>query len=149
MRISHPAPLVRGAVLLAMAAAALALAADRPTYSASEGRHTYETFCTNCHGDDGKGDGYMAPELRTRPADLTLLSAHHDGVFPEDEVRRAIAGRTPIRAHGRQEMPIWGDIFLWPGGDTPARRAEVEARIGELVEYLRTLQVSSPQPPGD
>jgi hypothetical protein len=37
-------------------------------------------------------------------------------------------------------MPLWGDIFLWPEGDSPERRAHVERKIGELVEHLRTIQ---------
>ncbi|HKB94715.1 MAG TPA: cytochrome c [Gaiellaceae bacterium] len=148
MRSDHWLPVVSGALLLA-AFGALAAADERPTYSAAEGRHTFETFCTNCHGSDGRGDGYMVSELKTRPADLTRLAEHHGGVFPEDEVRRAIDGRTEIRAHGRRDMPVWGDIFVWPEHESAERRAEVEQRIGELVAYVRTLQAPVQAPPGD
>jgi eukaryotic-like serine/threonine-protein kinase len=44
------------------------------------------------------------------------------------------------QSNGRREMPLWGDIFLWPEGDSPERRQHVARKIGELVEHLRTIQ---------
>jgi len=128
------------AVCLLVASASVL--ADEVVYSVSEGQHTYSTFCQNCHGVDGKGDGYMADQLKTHPTDLTRLAEHNGGVFPAEEVRRVIDGREEIRSHGQRDMPIWGDVFLWPERESPERRAYVDQKIGELVEYLRTLQTS-------
>lgn len=138
------APLaVAAGVALALAiAAAGARAADEepPAYSALAGSITYRTYCSNCHGSEGRGDGYIAETLRVVPTDLTQLAAKNGGEFPADRVRATIDGRTEVRSHGRREMPLWGDIFLWPEGDSPERRQHVARKIGELVEHLRTIQ---------
>jgi mono/diheme cytochrome c family protein len=130
--------LVVGALTLALAGG---VAADeKPAYSAAAGAVTYRIYCANCHGSDGRGEGYIAPTLRVKPTDLTRLAAANDGVYPEERVRQAIDGRTEVRAHGSREMPIWGDIFLWPETDSPERREHVVRKIGELVAHLRTIQ---------
>jgi len=35
------------------------------------GKVTYETYCVECHGSQGMGDGPFGPELKPAPADLT------------------------------------------------------------------------------
>jgi mono/diheme cytochrome c family protein len=39
--------------------------------SIAAGRKLYEEHCSECHGDEGKGDGMMGEDLDTPPADLT------------------------------------------------------------------------------
>jgi len=137
-------------VLAAAGAVGLLLVAGRaradeqPAYSALNGSVTYRTYCSNCHGAEGRGDGYLADALRRAPADLTGIAARNGGVFPAERVRRFIDGREEVKTHGRREMPIWGDIFLWPEGDTEERREHVERKIGELVEHLRSIQEPAP-----
>jgi len=128
------------AALAVLASAAGSRAADEPAYSAAAGAVTYRTYCANCHGSDGRGEGYIAPMLRVKPTDLTRLAAENGGEYPADRVRAAIDGRTDVRAHGNREMPIWGDVFLWPEEDSPERRLHVVRKIGELVEHLREIQ---------
>ena len=70
------------------------------------GKMTYESSCAACHGRNGKGDGPVSPELRTKPPDLTLLAKKNGGVFPADFLYRIIDGRQTIRAHGNYEMPV-------------------------------------------
>jgi len=114
---------------------------DQPAYSPASGRITYRTYCANCHGDTGLGDGYIADTLNRKPADLTRIAARNGGEYPAERVRATIDGREEVKSHGRREMPLWGDVFLWPEGDSPERRAFVERRIGELVAFLETIQV--------
>lgn len=45
--------------------------ADGPTGNAEEGETVYRTYCLNCHGAKGRGDGPVADSLTPRPADLT------------------------------------------------------------------------------
>jgi mono/diheme cytochrome c family protein len=66
----------------------------------------YESSCAACHGQNGKGDGPVSEELRTRPSDLTLIAKKNGGVFPIDVVYRIIDGRGTLRAHGSYEMPV-------------------------------------------
>jgi mono/diheme cytochrome c family protein len=112
-----------------------------PVDSAFEGAKSYRTYCANCHGPAGAGDGYLADTLAVPPADLTLLAKRNGGVFPAERVAAAIDGRDALREHGRREMPAWGDLLLWPEGDSVALREQVRQRIRELVAHLRTLQV--------
>jgi hypothetical protein len=80
----------------------------------------------------------MAPYLRFRPADLTLIARRHAGRFDAGEVHRIIDGRTPVAGHGGTDMPVWGDAFK----DSVDRYDEkaVKARIRALVDYLKTIQ---------
>jgi mono/diheme cytochrome c family protein len=101
------------------------------------GRDSYELHCASCHGPAGRGDGPVAPALRTHPADLTLLAQRNNGAFPRDRVRDFVTGtgRTPA-AHGTTEMPIWGPMF---------RAFESDARVRERIENLLTYLESKQQ----
>ena len=72
--------------------------------------------------------------------DLTRLTEKNDGTFPAERLTQVIDGRAEVAAHGSREMPVWGDLFLWPEGDSPERRAQVDRKIGELVAYIRAAQ---------
>ena len=49
---------------------------------------------------DAKGNGPVSKELKTRPADLTVLAKNNNGVFPYDTVYQMIDGRnTTIRSY--------------------------------------------------
>lgn len=125
---------------VALVAGAAARGEDEPQYSPFNGKVTFKTYCMNCHGVEGRGDGPLADSLRVPPTDLTRLAADDGGTYPAARVRASIDGTSEVKGHGPREMPVWGDAFLWPEEDTPERRAHVERKIGELVEYLRTIQ---------
>ncbi len=112
--------------------------ADEP--ADTSGAQLYKEFCATCHGVNGHGDGPVAPSLRQRVPDLTLLSKRWGGAFRADEVHRRIDGRSMPRAHGTAEMPIWGWEFYGYNGEDAARRRHVADLIDRLVEYLGTIQ---------
>jgi mono/diheme cytochrome c family protein len=103
------------------------------------GKDSFERYCAACHGTDARGNGALAIELRTPPADLTLLARRNNGEFPREAVRRFIigVGRTPA-AHGTTEMPVWGPMFRVFESD-----ARVRERISNLVSYIERLQQPS------
>jgi mono/diheme cytochrome c family protein len=105
----------------------------------STGSYTYKTYCANCHGGEGRGDGKLASMLTVKPTDLTRIAARNGGKFVADEVRARIDGREVVPPHGSSDMPIWGDAFS-QSDQAGGRPEEVKARIDELVEFLRTLQ---------
>jgi mono/diheme cytochrome c family protein len=139
-RLTDVAPLA----LLASAALGLALAA--PAQQTAEaplmgetGDELFKTYCASCHGRSAKGDGPIAEHLRSRPPDLTLIARRAGGKFDADRVHRIIDGRNPVSGHGGADMPVWGDAFKRSGrGGT---EEAVSARIREIVEHLRSLQV--------
>lgn len=103
------------------------------------GRASYDAYCASCHGPEGKGDGEVAADLATPPANLTQLAAKNNGTFPVDSVYQTIDGRADVEAHGPREMPVWGNIWS-ESGDEPIPQEVVEQRINELVEYIRSIQ---------
>ncbi len=122
--------------LLAILLAAPAAAQDRDL-----GKLAYDSVCSICHGDEGRGDGPLAPALKVQPADLTGLAAANGGVFPAEEVAAAVDGRLAIRGHG-SPMPVWGEIFDLNLAHLPEaeREAEIDRRIRAIVDHLATLQ---------
>ncbi|MCB0717844.1 MAG: c-type cytochrome [Bacteroidetes bacterium] len=101
----------------------------------ANGKLSFERYCVSCHGADAKGDGPVASELVTKPADLTSLSNKYDGVFPSATIYDYIDGRTEVAAHGTRMMPVWGNIWSEHQGEDM-----VDLRIREIVAYLETLQ---------
>ncbi|HYA34958.1 MAG TPA: c-type cytochrome, partial [Candidatus Binataceae bacterium] len=102
----------------------------------------YIRHCADCHGVDGKGKG---PEVQVVPgyttADLTQLSAAHNGEFPREAVYDTIDGRKTVPAHMRKNMPVWGYVFQPDKKElSPEADAQVKRRISALVDYIQTLQ---------
>lgn len=92
-------------------------------YNASEGRSLYRHYCLNCHGEEGKGDGFNAYNLDPRPqsfADSTFQAGHTDA----DLVTAIHSGGASVGLS--TGMPPWG-------------RTLNERQIQNLVAYLRTL----------
>jgi mono/diheme cytochrome c family protein len=107
------------------------------------GQAEYMDSCAVCHGPDGKGNGPMAEELMTRPADLTVLSQKNKGTFPYNRVFAVIDGRYIVPGHGPREMPVWGRKFLEKDAEVygPSGGEIVTTeRIHELAGYLESLQ---------
>ena len=99
------------------------------------GKTQYQSSCGSCHGIGGKGDGPVSKELKTPPADLTVLAKNNNGVFPYDRVYQMIDGRnTSIAAHGTREMPVWGYRF------GPPEAFRFKKRILAVIDYLKTIQ---------
>jgi mono/diheme cytochrome c family protein len=105
------------------------------------GSSIFRTYCAACHGVDAKGDGPLADGLRTRPPDLTLLAKRNGGNYPDEKVHRIIDGRKPVKGHGGADMPIWGDAFR--SSHEGYSEEKVKERIGLVVEYLKTIQVTT------
>ena len=114
----------------------------------------YQSKCASCHGIDAKGDGPIADQLKTPPADLTQLAKTNGGEFPLGAVYEKIDGRREVKAHGPREMPVWGYRYMpspiqpmrtkptesWSWLDLPDPEAVVRKRILALVDYLYRVQ---------
>lgn len=118
------------------------------------GKAEYLSSCAACHGADGRGKGPLSVELKTAPADLTVLAKKNNGVFPFNAVSEVIDGRKSISAHGTREMPIWGFRYMpsanYPEALSPSAgdkylnlftaEIEVRTRILAVVDYLNRIQ---------
>ena len=133
----------------AIACAFVLVSAQATAQEASLGEREYQQNCDTCHGDFGKGDGYLAGFLNVKTADLTQLSRKNDGVFPFDEVMQIIEGRTVAQAHAvsPSTMPVWGDEYNERAVSLYADywgvlnvESFVQGRILALAAYIYSLQ---------
>ena len=108
----------------------------------------FRTHCAQCHGMDGKGDGPVAPALKVKPADLTMLAKNNGGVFPEERVIDSVKGTSNIGAHGTMSsdttpMPVWGLAFrpsTRSGSGADFTPQEIDKKIKLLVGYIKSIQ---------
>jgi mono/diheme cytochrome c family protein len=132
------------AVVMLMVIVGLGAAAQKikrvpaPYTSPASGKEMYVNHCAACHGADAKGDGPAATALKTPPADLTALAKKNDGKFPANHVYSSIVGDLNVPAHGTAEMPMWGNVY---SAMSKGRKAEVQQRVSNLTEYIKSLQV--------
>jgi mono/diheme cytochrome c family protein len=102
-----------------------------------KGPELYRAHCAACHGLDAKGGGPVAPTLKIKPADLTVIAKNNGGIFPETRVRKVISGDDPsLLSHGSREMPIWGPIFHQIEADQDFGNV----RLQNLTQYLKSIQ---------
>jgi mono/diheme cytochrome c family protein len=116
-------------------AAIIGFARAVSTEDSDVGKMEYQSSCAACHGIDAKGNGPVTKELKTRPADLTVLAKNNNGVFPYDLVYQMIDGRnTTVASHGTREMPIWGYRF------GPPQAFRLRDRMLAVIDYLKRIQ---------
>jgi len=106
---------------------------------AFSGEQMFREYCAVCHGNSAKGDGPAASAMKKTPSNLTELQARNKGVFPGDHVYNIIKGdpNSPI-SHGTKDMPVWGSVL---GSLAHGNSAEVQLRISNLVNYIKSIQV--------
>ncbi len=101
-----------------------------------DGKEIFDSYCASCHGLDGKGNGPVAPAIRSGVPDLTTL-VRKKGKFPTAELEKFILGEGKrAAAHGSREMPVWGPLFRHVENDQDL--GLVRAR--RVVEYIQSLQ---------
>ena len=117
------------------------------------GEMEYLSSCAACHGLDGNGKGPLSAELKSQPADLTMLAKRNDGVFPVNAIYEVIDGRKAIKAHGTREMPIWGFRYTPSPNQALGSTASdqylnlsfdpelvARSRVLAVVDYLNRIQ---------
>ena len=112
-----------------------------PESRVEQGGIWFQRYCSACHGASAQGDGPVAGELSTPPADLTRIAARSAGRFDSALVAQFIDGRERVAAHGSPEMPVWGrslDDRLSGGFADETRLAP--GTILMIVEYLDSIQ---------
>ncbi|MGJ5621505.1 c-type cytochrome [Sulfitobacter sp. MF3-043] len=110
------------------------------------GQTLYVENCVSCHGVTGRGNGPVAAELVTKPADLTQIAARRDGVWPMLEVMSIIDGYSR-NALPREDMPVFehfldDDMVEFDTGN--GVYSLVPSKLIDIVNYLETLQDPAP-----
>ncbi|HUK30998.1 MAG TPA: c-type cytochrome, partial [Candidatus Acidoferrum sp.] len=104
------------------------------------GLDLFQAYCAPCHGLDGRGTGPVAPVLKSKVPDLTLLTRNYHGQFPAPYVRQVITGELAVMGHGSREMPVWGPIFHQVENDMDWG----DVRVTNLMSYLMKIQSTTP-----
>lgn len=105
---------------------ALAILSTTGTASAQdkdEGKKLYVTYCSSCHGDNGKGDGPASASLPVKPAN------HTDGNVMNkmsDKTLTDIISKGGQAAGKSAFMPAWGGSLR-------------EKQVADIVAYLRSI----------
>ena len=122
----------------------MAVAAEPPPLSQAEmaqvGQRYFVRYCSACHGAQGRGDGPAAVALQPPPADLTRIAQRRGGDFPVAEITAYIDGRIGVPAHGRGDMPVWGERFGEIVGTDLLGEAVVRTHLQVLIAYLQAIQ---------
>lgn len=109
--------------------------------SPGSGEKMYLAYCAACHGSDGKGTGPAAPAMKVPPTDLTTLAKANGGKYPAAHVFNVIYGDTALpQSHGSKDMPVWGNLFSTLSSGTPTARGEVQVRINQISDHIKSLQ---------
>lgn len=106
-------PILALAFLLAGPAAALAAGAEE----------NYKTYCVQCHGMQGKGNGVNVRDMAVQPRDHTDPVAMNG--LSDARIFQAIKEGGPAVTKSVL-MPAWGSVLT-------------DAEINDLVAYLRVL----------
>ncbi len=97
----------------------------------AEGKRLYATYCSNCHGASGKGDGLAAKSLPVKPAD------HTDGNFMSqlsDKYLHDIISKGGSGVEKSPFMPAWGSLLK-------------NQQIRSIISYMRSLSTPLTQSP--
>ena len=92
---------------------------------AQDGKAAYDKYCSQCHGDNGDGEGYATPFVLPKPRDFTT------GVFK-------------FRSTGNEFLPTDEDLARVvrlgiPGTSMPAFDHIGEQAISDVVTYIKTF----------
>ena len=134
-------PKVIAFLLIGAAALLCATRSGADELSAYNGAQLYQRFCAACHGARGLGDGPVAADLSVMVPDVTRIARRHGGVYPAEDVRRIIDGRSVHVAHGTRDMPVWGYEFRQAGATDTSGGKSADELVQRLVDYLRSIQV--------
>jgi mono/diheme cytochrome c family protein len=108
---------------IAALANSFALSGAAQAQSVAEGKSLYASYCSSCHGDQGKGDGVAARSLPVKPAD------HTNGAVMNQFSNKFL---TDIIAKGGSAvsksafMPAWGNSLN-------------NKQVSDIVAYLRSI----------
>ena len=87
------------------------------------GGRIYRRYCVMCHGTEGDGKGFNAPNLETKPANHTLDRRMSK---TEDRLLHGVVAKGGMKTGRSFLMPPWGGTLS-------------QREIWDLVAYMRTL----------
>jgi mono/diheme cytochrome c family protein len=103
------------------------------------GGEWYKSYCVSCHGENGDGQTQIGAMLNPQPQDLRQIAKRRNGVFPDAEISKIIAGKEKVPGHSTTDMPIWWESFKKAEGVYDDK--SLQEKIDQITAYLKTIQV--------
>lgn len=104
----------------------------------AEGEEWFKSYCTPCHGENADGVSQMAGMMETPPKNLRQIAKRRNGVFPDAEISKIIAGVEKVPGHSTTDMPAWWEAFKKAEGITDEK--VLQEKIDHITAYLKTIQ---------
>jgi len=98
--------------------------------NAAEGKKLYSTYCSTCHGEQGKGDGTAAASLPVKPVDHTSGAAMNKLT---DKFLMDVTSKGGSSVGKSSFMPSWGGALN-------------DGQIKDVVAYIRSIAVPAYKP---
>lgn len=102
------------------------------------GGEWYKSYCVSCHGENGDGQTQIGANLNPPPQDLRQIAKRRNGVFPDAEISKIIAGKENVPGHTTTDMPIWWESFKKAEGVYDDK--SLQEKIDQITAYLKTIQ---------
>lgn len=115
--------LVVCAAILAASVSALRPSRAIADEGASRARDNYQSYCTKCHGDSGKGDGPGAAMLKPKPRDYTDCKTMKGKT--DEQLFKVIKEGGDSAGLSADMQPFGGNLS--------------DEEIHELVQYVRSF----------
>ncbi|MCC6724444.1 MAG: c-type cytochrome [Saprospiraceae bacterium] len=127
------------AALFAVALVAIAISCSpEKKEGIAEGEEWFKSYCTTCHGENGDGQSQMASMMNPPPKNLRQIAQRRNGVFPDAEISKIIAGVEKVPGHSTTDMPAWWEAFKKTEGITDDK--VLQSKIDHITAYLKTIQ---------
>ena len=98
----------------------------------AEAKKLYATYCSSCHGDNGKGDGPASKSLPVKPGDHTNGAIMNN---VSDKLLFEIISKGGGTVGKSTFMPAWGNQLG-------------EKQINDLIAYIRSIADPPYKAPG-
>jgi mono/diheme cytochrome c family protein len=125
-------------VVFALLAFAIGCTSESKKEGVAEGEVWFKSYCTPCHGEKGDGQSAVASMLSSPPKNLRQIAKRRNGVFPDAEISKIIAGVENVPGHSTTDMPAWWDAFKKAEGITDEK--VLQEKIDHITAYLKTIQ---------
>jgi mono/diheme cytochrome c family protein len=122
----------------ALAVFAIGCAGESKKDALAEGEEWFKSYCTPCHGDNADGRSQIGYTMETPPKNLRQIAKRRNGVFPDAEISKIIAGVENVPGHSTNVMPAWWEAFKKAENITDEK--VLQAKIDHITAYLKTIQ---------
>ncbi len=117
---------------------AIRCASDNHKSAITEGEVWFKSYCAPCHGEQGDGKSQVGYTMDSPPKNLRQIAKRRNGMFPDAEISKIIAGVENVPGHSTNVMPAWWEAFKKAEGITDEK--VLQQKIDNITAYLKTIQ---------